>query len=172
MAYVNAMEWVGEAHNAAVRHVLDAIGVEHIGSATPDAIETAVDSYLRAAGVTAPARRPEISRAATAMLEELVSRLDKPSKLTALTTAVTALERRAARELKGQDLLVMQAAASVCRHSARLWAPKDAGNTVKPAMAAKIDWGKVVRADVAGLIKGGLDRAIRESVKEAIRQRI
>lgn len=168
--YVNPMEWVGEAHNAAVRHVLGQIKLRKNREPDWERVEQLVVEYFDAVGLkgarTRRFRRPpdpeevvesivskgKVTKAGARYVSALLTTFEKGLPLPRLLGEVERQERAAARALRGRDLLFFQALASIGRHSARLWAPvaeggEDFGHT-GTGVAGKIDWGEAAGVDL------------------------
>ncbi|MBZ5525386.1 MAG: hypothetical protein LAP21_24430 [Acidobacteriia bacterium] len=96
-------------------------------------------------------------------------------------TSLDELEKTAERKLTGEERTRFLGAISVARSSAVFWAPKEAGgldgrhflnatNLPSTGSKKKVNWDAVVRADLSGLLQGGLGQAVGDSVHNLIDQ--
>lgn len=166
------MEWVGEAHNACVRHVIGKLRIDPkmtVEQVLPE-IEELVSEYFGAAGNIAPKDTSIRSSPDSKVVSELLATLGRQLPLSGMLAAIEQLEATAVSELSGNDLLFFQGMSAIARHSAMLWAPAgEGGEALGNAVMKPNKYVEVALADARGYKEGGLVHAVVESIHEILR---
>jgi hypothetical protein len=189
----NSMEWVGMAHNAAIRHVFGQIELNSRNKPDLATISKLVHNYFKAVGVvTIPKntlinsksdvvkaiksvrKHTETDEGALA-ISSLFDVFENKPILSQLLARIEEQEHAATSKLKGHDLLFFQGMASTARHSAILWAPieeggEDAAHNGTGDIQNTINWDEVAKWDLCGLMAGGPEAGAMASIADIVIQ--
>jgi len=175
----NPMDWVGQAHNQGVQFVLETVDIASVDSTV---IRKSVAEYFQVDVESIPKYqdissdeliknllgKSIISNTGAEFLRKLFGIIDThgSKSLSGFLQEVKTLEALASRTIKGRELGMFYASASVARYSGKLWAE------------SKVNVGEIVKADVGGFVSGymeggiwtGVKKGIAASVKELVQQ--
>mgnify|MGYP007068279029 CR=1 FL=1 len=120
------MEWIGYAHNDAIRYILKKMKNEPTIIKNKKAIKKLVTEYFENTGF---GKQPVKSKYPSPVAaDELLVLLRKQLPLQKLLPEIERLENQVTKKiLDEKDLLFFYSMAAIARHSAILWAPVDEG---------------------------------------------